>query len=194
MLSIFEKIRARIEESRVYQAANNYQYFIYPYKGISPINPKELDYLASLIAKKISKDIDFIFSFEMDGVFTAYRTASLLKKPFVCARAFHYNLKKPIKLKQKTGYYEREMFFSLGKLKAKKVAIVDCIYSTGGSIQAAIKKFEKLKINVTNVCVVVNKINNNEAPLNKIKDKFFAVFDAEIIDKKIIVCQSKFFK
>lgn len=195
MISLFEKIKTRLEQSRVYKTENGYEYFVYPYKGLIPTNPSELDYVAKIISKKIRTDVDFIFTFEMDGVLTAYKVASLLKKPFVCAKSFHYNIPGPIVINQKTGYYNREMFFSLDGLKPKRVAIVDCIHSTGGSIKAALKIFAQLNIEVTNICVVVNKKNyNNTKFLNKIEDKFFAIFDAKILDGKVVVNKSQFFK
>lgn len=195
MNDIFEIIRQNLEKAPVYKTENNYQYFIYPYKGLTPANPKELDYLARLMAKNIGKEVDLIFSFEMDGALLAYKVASLLNKPFVCAKSFYYNLKNIIKFKQKTGYYSREVFFSLGDLQVKKVAIVDCLYSTGGSISAAVKVFDKLGITVSTVCVAVNKLNyHNQKYFQKIKAKFFAIYDVEIKESRVKAVKSRFFK
>lgn len=192
---MFKKVKDKIEKSQVYQTENGYKYFVYPYKGLTLTDPKELDYIAQVIANKISKDVDFIFTFEVDGIFIAYKTASLLNKPFICAKEFHYNLKDPIKIIQKTGYYEREMFFSLDGYKPRKVAIVDCLHSTGGTIKEALRIFKELEIEVTDICVAVNKINyNNQSFLNEMKDKFFAIYDVEIINDKVIAQKSTFFK
>lgn len=190
---MFEKIRKKIEKSRVYQTENGYKYFVYPYKGLTPTDPKELDYLAKIIAERIRQDVDLVFTFEADGMLITYPVAFLLNKPFVCARKFHYNLLKPIRLRQKTGYYERDLFFSLNGFKARKVAIIDCIHSTGGSIKEALKVFKKLKIEVAGIYVVVNKVNyNDKFFLKKMRNKFFAVYDAEIVNNKIIVGRSVF--
>ncbi len=195
MANTFETIRKNLERAPVYKTDNAYEYFVYPYKGLVPTNPKELDYLAKQMAKKIGGEADLIFSFEMDGAFLAYKVAALLGKPFVCAKPFHYNLKKIIKFKQKTGYYSRDVFFSLDNLKVRKVAIVDCLYSTGGSIEAAVKVFDKLGIKVSSVCVAVNKLNyHNQKSFQGIKSKFFAIYDVEIRKGLVNAAKSIFFK
>ena len=192
---MFEKIKKKIEKSKVYQTENGYKYFVYPYKGLTPTDPKELNYLAKIIAKRISKDVDLLFTFETDGIFITYPVSSLLDKPFVCARKFHYNLEKPVKLSQKTGYYKRDLFFSLNGCNKRKVAIIDCVHSTGGSIKGAIKIFKKLIIEVAGIYVVVNKVDYNDKTfLKKIKNKFFAIYDVKIINDKVVACRSKFFK
>lgn len=190
---LFEEIRKKIENSRFYSIENKYRYFVYPYKGLEPIKPAEMNYLGGIIAKKISNDVDLLFTFETDGIFVTYSVASLLNKPLVVARAFHYNLKNPMRLTQETGYYTRELFFSLGDKDVKKVAIIDCIHSTGGSVKSAIKLFSKLGIEVEGVYVVINKPDYNDKKfLEKIKDKFFAIYDVKIIGSHLKVDQSKY--
>lgn len=192
---MFEKIRKKIEKSAVYQTKNGYKYFVYPFKGLTPIDPQEFIYLAKVIAKKISKDIDFIFTFETDGIFIASPVSFLLNKPLLCARKFHYNLANPIKLTQKTGYYKRDLFFSLNGCDSRKVAVIDCVHSTGGSIKGALRIFKKLKIEVTGIYVIINKINyNDKSFLKKIKNKFFAIYDVKIINDRVSAYRSKFFK
>lgn len=192
---MFEKIKEKIKNSIVYKTGDNYKYFVYPYKGINPIDPKEINYLGDIISLKIKKDVDFLFTFETDGIFIAYSVASILNKPLVVARKFHYNFKNPTKLVQQTGYYKRNLFFSINDCNFKKVAIIDCVYSTGGSIGAALKTFNNLNIEVVNVCVVINKINyNNSEFFRDIENKFFAVYDVEIKDNNDIrVNKSEYF-
>src|SRR3989344_4278548 len=191
---MFEKIKNKIENSKVYIASNDYRYFVYPYKGLTPMEPAEINYLGKTIAKKISKDIDLLFTFETDGIFITSSVSSALGKPMVVARKFHYNLKNPIRLVQRSGYFKRNLFFSLGDYDIKKVAIIDCIHSTGGSIKAAMKVFDTLGIDVDSVYVVINKVDYNDGDfLKKIKDKFFALYDVEIFDNHVRAYKSKYF-
>jgi adenine/guanine phosphoribosyltransferase-like PRPP-binding protein len=178
-----------------YQTDNSYKYFVYPYKGITPIDVKDIKYLAEVVASKISNNIDAIFTVETDGIFTALPVAMILKKPLIVARSFNYKMRKSFHFTQKTGYYERELFFHFDPLKIKKIAIIDCILSTGGTVKAVLGLFAELAVEVEGVYVVVNKTNySNVGLINSIKDKFFSLFDIEIRNKKISVKKSKYYR
>ncbi|PJA88292.1 MAG: hypothetical protein CO139_03880 [Candidatus Moranbacteria bacterium CG_4_9_14_3_um_filter_36_9] len=191
----FEAVKKRLEGMRVYKTENGYEYFVYPYKGITPINDKEIKYLAKTIASKIPKDVDLIFSVETDGIFTALPVAMLLGKPLVVARSFDYKMPKSFHFTQKTGYHERELYFYLDPQKIEKVAIIDCILSTGGTIRASMDLFNKLGIEVVGIYTVINKINYfNVEFIKNIKNRLFSLFDVEIKSKRIIVERSKYNK
>lgn len=99
------------------------------------------------------------------------------------------------KFTQETGYYKRELFFSLDLSKIKKVAVVDCILSTGGTLKAIVDLFKRLGVEVEGIYVVINKINySNTEFIDQIRNRFFAIFDVEIKDKNIIVNKSKYYR
>lgn len=189
---MIEKIKKNIKSSRIYNI-KNYKYFVYPYKGITPINSEEIKYLSNIIASKIPKDTDLIFSVEVDGIFTALPVAILLGKPLVIARSFDYRMPKSFHFTQKTGYYERQLYFNFDPQKVKKVSIVDCILSTGGTIRSAINLFNKMGIQVEGIYTVINKVDYFDIKLlSQIKSRFFSIFDVKIEGKNIIVVKSKF--
>lgn len=191
----FEAVKRRLEEMQTYKTENGYEYFVYPYKGITPINDKEIKYLAKIIASKISRDVDLIFSVETDGIFTALPVAMSLGKPLVVARSFDYKMHKFFHFTQRTGYHERELYFYFDPQKVKKVAIIDCILSTGGTIKASVNLFKKLGVEVEGIYTVINKINYSDATLiQEITDKFFSLFDVEIKQFGIIVSKSRYNK
>ena len=191
---MFESIRKKMCDMRLYKIENEYNYFVYPYKGITPIDTKEIKYLTNIISSKIPKDIDLIFTVETDGIFLALPIALSLGKPIVVARTFNYNMKDFFQFTQETGYYKRELFFSCDLKKIKKIAIVDCIMSTGGTLKTATGLFKKLGVDVEGIYVVINKINYSDTEfISQIKNKFFAIFDAEIKDGKTIVNKSRFY-
>lgn len=192
---MFDFIKKRLSEMPVYKTENGYEYFVYPYKGINPIDSKEINYLAEIFNSKISKDVDLIFTVETDGIFLALPVALSSEKPLVVARIFNYNMTNFFQFTQETGYYKRELFFSFDLSKIKKVAIVDCILSTGGTLKAATDLFKKLGVEIEGIYVVINKINYSDTKfINQIKDRLFAVFDAEIKEGGIIVTKSKYYK
>ena len=192
---MFEFIKKKLSEMPLYKTENGYEYFVYPYKAITPIDDKEIKYLAEIFVSEIPKDVDLIFTVETDGIFLALPVASLLEKPLVVARKFSYNMSNVFQLTQETGYYKRELFFSFDLNKVKKVAIIDCVLSTGGTIKATIDLFNRLKVEVVGVYVVINKINYSDTKfLDQIKDRLFAVFDIEINKNNVIVNKSKYSK
>jgi len=191
----FKNIKKRLEAMPLYKTENGYEYFVYPYKGITPIDDKEINYLAKTISSKISKNVDIIFSVEIDGIFTALPVAVLLGKPLVVARTFDYKMSNSFHFTQKTGYHKRDLFFYFDFKKIKEVAIVDCIVSTGGTLKAVLTSFKKLGVKVEGIYVVVNKLNYSDIEfLDKIKDRFFAIFDVEIKNKSLIVKKSKYYR
>ena len=191
----FDDIKKRLEAMQVYKTSNGYEYFVYPYKGITPINDKEVKYLAEVIASKISKDVDLIFTIDTDGIFTALPVALLLKKNLVSARLFNYKMAKSFNFIQETGYRKRKMYFYFDTKKIKKVAIVDCILSTGGTIKAIMDLFKKLGVEVEGVYTVINKLNYSDMEfVSEIKDVLFSIFDVEIINDRVIVKKSKYYR
>lgn len=189
----FKNIKKKLESMPIYKTENGYKYFVYPYKGITPIDNKDIKYLTKVIASKIPKDIDMIFTVETDGIFTALPIAMLLEKPLVVARSFNYKMEKYFHLVQKTGYHKRELFFYFNPLKIKKIAIVDCVLSTGGTTKAIIDLFKKLNVEVNGVYVTVNKTNYSDTKfINQIKDRLFCLFDVEIKNNKVLVKKSKY--
>ena len=99
-----------------YKTGNGYEYFVYPYKGITPINDGEIKYLADVIASKIPKDVDLIFTVETDGIFTALPVAMAIGKPLVSARWFNCNRKKTKKFYTGAGNGSRTRLSTLGRL------------------------------------------------------------------------------
>ena len=195
MSDIFNNIKKRLEEMPTYKTGNGYEYFVYPYKGITPIDDKEIKYLAEVIASKIPKDVDLIFTMETDGIFTALPVAMAMGKPLVSARWFNYKMDKSFSFTQKTGYHKRKLYFYFDPKKVKKVAIIDCVLSTGGTIKAALDLFKKLGVKVVGIYTVVNKTNySNRDFISQIKNKLFSLFDIEIKGTKIIVEKSKYNK
>ncbi|MFC1651999.1 hypothetical protein ACFL24_02505 [Patescibacteria group bacterium] len=193
MRDIFNSIKKRLQEMPTYKIKNGYDYFIYPYKGITPINSEEMKYLAEVVSSKIPKDIDAIFTVETDGIFVALPVAMILNKPLIVARSFHYKMEKSFHFVQKTGYHKRNLFFYCDTKKIKKVAFIDCILSTGGTTKAILNLFKKLGVEVGGVYTIINKINYSDLNLlEEIKDRFLSLFDVEIKNNKIIVEKSKY--
>ncbi|MFA6459011.1 MAG: phosphoribosyltransferase family protein [Candidatus Paceibacterota bacterium] len=192
---MFEAIKRKFEKTPVYKTENGYDYFVYPYKGIIPIDIEEVRYLAEAMYSKMPKDIDLIFTVETDGIFTALPLALLSGKPIVAARTFNYKMTDLFQFTQETGYQKRELFFSFDLTKIKRIVIVDCILSTGGTLRAAENLFRKLGVEVVGIYVVANKLNySNTEFIDQINDKLFSFFDVEIVNGSLVVNRSKYYR
>jgi len=185
-------------ESPVYTIKNskgsvkNYQYFIYPYKNFTESNIENEAFIAKYMASLIPKDVDYLVTFEADGIGIGKLISYFLNKPLIICKTFHYN-QKVIPFNQKTGYFERKMYCP-AIVKGKKVAIIDCMVSTGGTIKGLIKELNKTKTKVAGVYVVVNKTNyHKEAnPFKNINYQY--LFDVEVVSKKVKTSVSDTFR
>ncbi len=116
---------------------NSYHYYIYPFKGITLTNFKLLQTLSEYLARMIPKETETILTIETDGISVATCVAAELSLPLIICKSFYYNMP-AIELPQKTGYYERQMYLPR-IIEGKKVAIVDCMMSTGGTVKGMIE-------------------------------------------------------
>lgn len=125
----------RIKSSRPYRIGG-YDYFVWPFKGIEPINPSELGFLVEELARLVPKEAEVLLTFMTDGDILSVPLAQRLQLPLIICRDHHYHMADPIKIRQKPAYFDRDLYFARppGGLK---VCIVDAIISTGATVCAA---------------------------------------------------------
>lgn len=156
-VELFEQADTRlIEHSR--GSVDSYLYFLYPFKGYSLANTKHYKLLARYLAKMIPQETEVIVSIESDGIGIATLVAAELALPLIISKHHHYHVD-CVKLEQEAGYHKRDMY--LPKLVAgKKIAIVDCMVSTGGTVNALVKAIESLDGTTILGTYCVNDKNN----------------------------------
>jgi adenine/guanine phosphoribosyltransferase-like PRPP-binding protein len=184
------KLCKLIENSKVYDI-NGYKYFVFPFKGIFPMNCQLLKEIVNEMKVNISPESNKIFTFMTDGIIVALPIALEMNKSLIIARDFHYNLPNVISFLQETNYYKRKMYFT-GLKESDKIDIVDAVISSGKSILSVIDKLEKIGCEIKGIHTVVNKIDYGGSNLLKQKGyKFFSLVDVKIDDNKIICRPSK---
>lgn len=184
------KLCKLIENSTVYNLGT-YKYFVFPFKGIYPINQQLLKEIINLMVVNISPESNRIFTFMTDGIIIALPIALKTNKSLVIARDFHYNLPNVTVFLQETNYYKRKMYFT-GLKKSDKIDIVDSIISSGKSILSAIDKLEKIGCEIKGVHTIVNKVDYGGSILLRQKGyRFFSLVDVKIEGNKIICFPSK---
>jgi len=190
MKEAITKLCKLIENSKVYNL-DNYKYFIFPFKGIFPIDQQLLKEIINLMKLNISPESNKIFTFMTDGIIVALPIALETNKSLVVARDFHYNLPNLNSFLQKTKYYKRKLYFT-GVKKSDKIDIVDAVVSSGNSILNAIDKLKKIGCKIGGIHTVVNKVDYGGSNLLKRKGyKFFSLVDAKIENNKIICSLTK---
>ncbi len=151
-------------ESPVYEVTNNggtvdsYKYFLYPFKGMSLVSHRLNSVLGKYLAKLVAPGTEVIVTIDSDGIGIASFVAAELDLPLIIAKSFHYN-QPSIKFIQQAGYHLRTMYLSKA-IAGKKVAIVDCMVSTGGTVKAMIEAMQQIpEVTVTGILCVNNKSN-----------------------------------
>ena len=179
-----------IENSNTYDV-NSYKYFVFPFKGISPMNTELLKEIINLMKLNISSDSSKLFTFMVDGLVFAVPLALETNKPLIIARDFHYHLPDTISFLQETKYFKRKMYFK-GLVKSDKIEIIDAIVSSGKTILSAIDKMEKIGCEIKGIHTVVDKPDYGGSSLLKQKGyKFFSLVDVKVQDNKIVCFPSK---
>jgi adenine phosphoribosyltransferase len=153
----------------------NYHYFLYPFKNFSDSDPRDEEFIAKHLSLSLDKNIDYIITFDSDGIGISKLISVILNIPMLVCKPFHYN-QAVFSLKQRTGYFEREMFCPR-LINGKKIVILDCMVSTGGTVKGFVEalRLNKIDVKVVGIYTVVNKTNYHsdaENMFGKIPYKF----------------------
>ncbi len=189
-MSAIEQLCNIIENCKIYNIGN-YKYFVFPFKGIYPIDIKFLNKTVKMMESKISSKSKKILTIMVDGVILALPIALETNKQLLIARDYGYRLPKICSFTQKTRYYERDMYFG-GINSSDKIEIVDAVISSGGTVIKLIEKVEKLGAEVIGIHTMINKVDYGGVDI--IRDsgyKVFSLLDVKIQGKKISCNASK---
>ena len=135
-----------------------YPYFIHPITdGVPRLNPNVLEAITDLAVDSIEwNNVDLILGIEAMGLPLVAPVSIKTKIPMVVARKRQYELEGEITINQATGYSKGSMY--LNDLKeGERVAIIDDVLSTGGTIKSVIEGVISSGAKVTNVLIVVEK-------------------------------------
>jgi adenine/guanine phosphoribosyltransferase-like PRPP-binding protein len=155
--AVLDKIAARVRDSRRINYGT-YSYFVWPYKGISPIDPEELRTLVLAMEQQLPPGSDLLFTFQSDGEILAIPLAWKLRRPLMVCRDTDYQMQDPLVITQHTRYWTRNLYCE--KLAPhSQVVLVEAIISTGNTVIEAVRKIRSCKADVVGVVTVVSKVN-----------------------------------
>ncbi|NCO04736.1 MAG: hypothetical protein GW939_01155 [Candidatus Magasanikbacteria bacterium] len=163
----------------------DYHYFLYPFKGMTLVGSELYAHLGKFLARMIPTETEVIVSIEADGIGIAHFVGAYTELPVIISKHFHYNVPH-IQLVQQAGYHTRDMY--LPKIiQGKKVAIVDCMVSTGGTVKSLVDAITSLEeTNITGVFCVNDKNNYGTREQTVCGYPYKYLIDASVDDAGIV--------
>ena len=136
----------------------DYPYFIHPITdGVPRLEPNVLQAIIDLTEPLVDWDnIDIILGIEAMGLPLTAPLAMRTGVPMVIARKRNYGLEGEVQINQQTGYSKGSIY--LNDIKAgERIAIIDDVLSTGGTMRSVIEGVKQTKASVENIVIVVEK-------------------------------------
>tara|TARA_B100001079_G_scaffold270359_1_gene284522 strand:+ start:1284 stop:1871 length:588 start_codon:yes stop_codon:yes gene_type:complete len=167
----------------------DYPYFIHPITdGVPRLEPNVLEAIIELSVPLINWDsIDVILGIEAMGLPLMAPLSMRTNIPMVIARKRQYGLEREIEINQETGYSKGSIF--LNDIKpGEKIAIIDDVLSTGGTIRSVIEGVERTGAVIQNIVVVVEKGPGMEILQNDYPNiKFDSLVKLEMDGEKVVI-------
>ena len=136
----------------------DYPYFIHPITdGVPRLEPNVLQAIVDLTEPLVDWDnIDIILGIEAMGLPLTAPLAMRTGVPMVIARKRNYGLEGEVQINQQTGYSKGSIY--LNDIKpGERIAIIDDVLSTGGTMRSVIEGVKQTKASVENIVIVVEK-------------------------------------
>ena len=136
----------------------DYPYFIHPVTdGVPRMDPEVLKAIVELTTERVDwSQIDVLLGIEAMGLPLAAPLSMATGVPLVVARKRSYGLEGEVKIDQATGYSKGVMYLNDIK-EGERVAILEDVLSTGGTLEAVIEGVQRAGAEVTEIVAVVDK-------------------------------------
>ena len=157
MTDAMDQLRASLKAAPVIWKGD-YPYFIHPITdGVPRMDPAVLQAITELAQQRVNwSNVDVLLGIEAMGLPLTAPLSMATGVPLVIARKRSYGLPGEVGIDQTTGYSKGAMY--LNDLKpGERVAIVDDVLSTGGTLEAVIEGVRRAGAAVTDIIAVVEK-------------------------------------
>ena len=157
MTDAMDQLRASLKAAPVIWKGD-YPYFIHPITdGVPRMDPAVLQAITELAQQRVNwSGVDVLLGIEAMGLPLTAPLSMATGVPLVIARKRSYGLPGEVGIDQTTGYSKGAMY--LNDLKpGERVAIVDDVLSTGGTLEAVIEGVRRAGAAVTDIIAVVEK-------------------------------------
>ena len=136
----------------------DYPYFIHPVTdGVPRMDPDVLKAIVELTVERVDwRQVDVLLGIEAMGLPLAAPLSMATGVPLVVARKRSYGLEGEVKIDQATGYSKGIMYLN-DINEGERVAILEDVLSTGGTLEAVIEGVHRAGAEVTEIVAVVEK-------------------------------------
>tara|TARA_B100000945_G_C20351912_1_gene582698 strand:- start:631 stop:1218 length:588 start_codon:yes stop_codon:yes gene_type:complete len=167
----------------------DYPYFIHPITdGVPRLEPNVLEAIIELSVPLINWDnIDLILGIEAMGLPLMAPLSMRTGIPMIIARKRQYGLEGEVEINQETGYSKGSIF--LNDIKpGEKIAIIDDVLSTGGTIRSVIEGVKRTGASIQNTIIVVEKGPGMERLQGEYPEiKFDSLVKLEMDGEKVVI-------
>ena len=157
MTDAMDQLKASLQSAPVIWKGD-YPYFIHPVTdGVPRMDPGVLQAITELVTDRVVwSNVDLLLGIEAMGLPLTAPLSVSTGIPLVIARKRSYGLKGEIEINQSTGYSKGAMYLN-DLREGERIAIVDDVLSTGGTLEAVIEGVRRAKAEVTDVIAVIEK-------------------------------------
>ena len=157
MPDAMEQLRASLQAAPVIWKGD-YPYFIHPVTdGVPRMNPEVLTAITELVVGRVDwSGVDILLGIEAMGLPLTAPLSMATGIPLVIARKRSYGLDGEVEIDQSTGYSKGAMYLN-DLQQGERVAILDDVLSTGGTLEAVIEGVRRAGAKVTEIIAVVEK-------------------------------------
>jgi len=157
MSNALQRLRASLANAPVIWKGD-YPYFIHPITdGVPRLDPEVLAAVTELCQQAIEwSTIDLILGIEAMGLPLTAPLSIRTGVPLVVGRKRSYVLEGEVVIDQATGYSKQPMYLN-DIAPGERIAIVDDVLSTGGTLRAVIEGVKATGATIAHILVVVEK-------------------------------------
>ena len=157
MTDAMDQLKASLQSAPVIWKGD-YPYFIHPVTdGVPRMDPGVLQAITELVTDRVVwSNVDLLHGIEAMGLPLTAPLSVSTGIPLVIARKRSYGLEGEIEIDQSTGYSKGAMYLN-DLREGERIAIVDDVLSTGGTLEAVIEGVRRAKAEVTDVIAVIEK-------------------------------------
>ena len=157
MSNALQRLRASLANAPVIWKGD-YPYFIHPITdGVPRLDPEVLAAVTELCQHAIEwSTIDLILGIEAMGLPLTAPLSIRTGVPLVVGRKRSYGLEGEVVIDQATGYSKQPMYLN-DIAPGERIAIVDDVLSTGGTLRAVIEGVKATGATIAHILVVVEK-------------------------------------
>ena len=157
MTDAMDQLKASLQSAPVIWKGD-YPYFIHPVTdGVPRMDPGVLQAITELVTDRVDwSHVDLLLGIEAMGLPLTAPLSVSTGIPLVIARKRSYGLEGEIEINQSTGYSKGAMYLN-DLREGERIAIVDDVLSTGGTLEAVIEGVRRAKAQVTDVIAVIEK-------------------------------------